>query len=120
MTPTDVEHEYRRWRSDHPGNPLGRGYPLGAPLRLDGESHLAAWMRISRGDPCAYCGQSFAGTADHIEPKSQPVRGFGGAHCWLNITGACADCNGRKGARPMLRFLTNRALSRPRRARLVA
>lgn len=76
--------------------------PTGRTLREDGESHLDAWMRISRWDPCAYCGSAPAMTADHIVPKAS---GLPGVYRWDNITGACSSCNGGKNARALLRFL---------------
>lgn len=130
----DLRHEYRRFLSDHPGHPLGPGMPLGRALREEvfdparqmwrGESHLMAWERITRGDPCAYCGEMIhysqrekawmlgAGTVDHIEPKTLPVHGLGGAHSWLNLTAACGACNGAKGRKDLLHFLRVRAMSR--------
>lgn len=123
--------------SDHPGHPLGPGMPTGTPLRREvfhqptqiwrGESHLMAWERIVRGDPCAYCGEVIhynqgaedfmlgAGTADHIEPKTLPVRGLGGAYSWMNLTGACSRCNGSKARKPLLLFMWERAPRRRRR-----
>ena len=98
MTTTD---EYLR---DDPGNPLGKGYPLGRTLREDGESHREAWMRVLRADPCSYCGGP-AGTVDHIEPQCRRASGLGGAHSWMNYCGACQRCNGRKSARSLLHVL---------------
>jgi 5-methylcytosine-specific restriction endonuclease McrA len=99
---------------DDPGTPLGTGMPSGRPLRLDGERHYDAWLRLARQDPCAYCGGP-GGTVDHVEPRSRPVRGIGGtAHTWLNVVGACAACNGAKRDRPLLRFLHGRRRA-PRR-----
>lgn len=86
------------------GHPLGTGMPSGAPLRVDGEGHYGAWLRLLRHDPCAYCGGP-SGTVDHVEPKRRPVRGLGGAHTWLNVVGACTSCNGRKADKPLLWFL---------------
>lgn len=89
-----------------------------------GESHLMAWERVVRCDPCAYCGATIhigdgrglrdvgwwgSGTVDHIEPKTLPVRGIGGAHSWINVTGACGSCNGGKSRRSMLDYLWHRA-----------
>lgn len=96
------------------------GYPLGfegRTLRLDGESHREAWMRVLRGDPCAFCGRQMfsipcpyfeGGTVDHIEPRSRSVSGLGGAHTWLNYTAACGPCNSRKSDRPMLLWMLSR------------
>lgn len=99
--------------ASHPGNPLGHGMPLGAPLRTDGETHRDAWKRILRSDPCAYCG-GLGGTVDHIVPQSAPNGGgYGGLHSWINYSGACSACNGSKGAKHLLRWL--RTGHRPRR-----
>jgi 5-methylcytosine-specific restriction endonuclease McrA len=97
---------------DDPGMPLGAGMPTGGPLREDGESHRSAWLRLLRADPCSYCGGP-GGTVDHVEPKRKPVRGLGGAHAWLNLTGACGGCNGTKGDKGLLVWLA----ARPVRAR---
>jgi 5-methylcytosine-specific restriction endonuclease McrA len=78
-----------------------------------GESHLMAWERIIRADPCSYCGAE-AGTIDHVEPRSRPVRGLGGAHSWANVVAACESCNGRKATRSLLTFLRIRVVSAPR------
>ena len=98
-----------RWLDSDPGHPLGRGYPGGSPLREDGETHRAAWMRLLRGDPCAYCDRPGpGGTVDHVEPRCRPARSPGGAHCWTNYTGACARCNTLKADKPLLLFLAAR------------
>jgi hypothetical protein len=107
-------HALRRFLSDHPGTPLGHGYPLGRTLREDGESHREAWMRILRSDPCGFCGESPAGTLDHIEPRAFPARGLGGLHSHLNYSAACEACNSRKAARSLLTFLRVRITSAPR------
>ena len=107
------------YEESHAGHPLGPGMPPGSPLRLDGETHHEAWMRIIRMDPCAFCNRDVlpytsglcipGGTVDHIEPKSLPVKGLGGAHAWLNLTGACERCNTKKSDRDLLEFLFIRA-----------
>lgn len=95
---------------DDPGHPLGRGMPTGETLREDGESHRQAWMRTLRVDPCAYCGVVCVdATVDHVEPRQFPARGLGGAHTWLNFTGACAACNWSKSSESLLEFLYRRA-----------
>jgi 5-methylcytosine-specific restriction endonuclease McrA len=72
-----------------PGDPLGRGYPIGSTIRRDGESHRDAWARIVRADPCSYCSVSGpSGTVDHIRPLSRS-----GRHRVDNMTGACCSCN---------------------------
>lgn len=93
---------------DDPGNPLGVRMPMGSPLREDGESHLEAWARIVRMDPCAFCGEVGVGTLDHIEPRSRSARGLGGSHSWLNYAGACERCNGSKRDLPLLVFMARR------------
>jgi 5-methylcytosine-specific restriction endonuclease McrA len=54
---------------------------------------------VLRGDPCCYCGAPME-HVDHIDPIAR--RGTG---AWDNLTAACADCNLRKSARPLLEFL---------------
>lgn len=98
--------EYLR---DDPGSPLGVGMPSGRTMRLDGESHREAWMRVLRYDPCALCGRRPAGTLDHIEPQSKRARGLGGAHSWLNYSGLCFRCNGSKGSRSLLNVMWHNA-----------
>lgn len=95
------------WDRSDAGYPLGRGYPPGAPLRDDSESHRQAWMRILRGDPCAYCGSPTSGTVDHISPVSG--RGHD-RHKWHNYTGSCETCNGSKANVPLLEWLARRGV----------
>lgn len=95
-----------RFITSHPGNPLGPGMPLGVTMREDGESHLEAWMRLVREDPCAYCDQP-GGTIDHIEPRSLRRRGL---HNWTNFAGSCQRCNESKAAKPLLVFLAYRGI----------
>lgn len=102
-----VRVAHRTYLEDHAGHPLGKKMPLGAPIRADGESHREGWMSVVRRDPCAYCGAD-GGTIDHIEPKTLPARGLGGAHCWLNFTAACTACNGAKARLSMLETLYRR------------
>jgi hypothetical protein len=97
---------------DHPGHPLGPGYPTGRPLRDEGQSHRQAWAAIVRRDPCAYCGEE-AGTVDHIEPQAHAARGLGGVHSWVNFTGACESCNTGKSDMPLLEWLYRRRWSAP-------
>lgn len=89
----------------HAGHPLGRGFPMGAALREDGETHREAWMRVLRGDPCSYCDAPTSGTVDHIIPQATGERNL---HTWLNYTGACAGCNNSKGSKPLLLWLAER------------
>jgi hypothetical protein len=91
------------WLDDHPGHPLGAGYPPGASLRDDG--HLQAWAAIVRWDPCSFCGGP-GGTVDHIVPRSARRKGV---NAWNNMAGACGSCNGSKGAESLLLFLAIRA-----------
>lgn len=103
--PKRREPETRRFSADHPGQPLGRGYPSGSTLRLDGESHRQAWLRIIRADPCAYCGGP-GGTVDHVVPRS---RGLPGTYDWSNVVGACQTCNENKADSDLLLYLRGRA-----------
>nr|WP_320670781.1 HNH endonuclease [Patulibacter sp. DM4] len=109
-----------RFLREDAGTPLGVGMPSGRPLRLDGERHYDAWLRLLRADPCAYCGArtGTARTIDHVEPRSRSTRGIGSAHGWINVVAACQRCNGAKADRPLLLFLlTRRAGGRRRRGR---
>jgi 5-methylcytosine-specific restriction endonuclease McrA len=112
-TADEPKGEDRRFRADHPGTPLGKGYPSGSTLRMDGESHRQAWMRLLRADPCAYCGALPSGTVDHIVAKSEPSRVLYGRNSWLNLTGCCPACNTNKATRSLLTFLHKRAANRP-------
>lgn len=94
-------------RSD-PGHPLGRGMPLGESMRLDGESHREAWMRLMRADPCSYCDAPESGTVDHIIARSRAPSNE--AHKWHNYTGACSACNGSKRDEKMLIWLARRRI----------
>lgn len=113
MTDPHPLHDFLR---DDAGTPLGVGMPSGAPLRVDGERHYDAWLRLLRADACAYCGGP-GGTVDHVEPRSRAARGVGSAHSWLNVVGACAGCNGAKRDRALLAFLrVRRGVAAGRRA----
>ncbi len=105
MTTTPL-HDFLR---DDAGTPLGPGMPGGRPLRVDGERHYDAWLRLLRADPCAYCGRP-GGTVDHVDPRSRRPRGLGSAHGWLNVVGACARCNAAKRDSSLLAFLRSRPL----------
>lgn len=70
----------------------------------DAPEAVSAFREALRHDPCAYCG-AHAEAIDHIEPV-----GGGGRNHWSNLTGACHNCNQRKGTRPLLSFLLARPL----------
>lgn len=119
MIEREVRREYRRFASDHPGHPLGKGMPMGRSTRIEflkpetgtwrGESHYEAWQRMVRFDPCSYCGSlRIKNTVDHIAPRSTHVTGIGGAHSWLNLTAACGPCNEAKSDQHMLVFMAKR------------
>lgn len=67
-------------------------------------SRGAAWerlrLRVLERDSyiCAYCGNE-ADTADHIVAKDN-----GGTDEMSNLVAACNPCNGRKGARVIVRL----------------
>ena len=75
----------------------------GAPIRrIEAVSAEAAeaWKQVLRADPCAWCGGK-GGSLDHII-----ARGRGGSSNSLrNWTGACAACNGKRGATSALHYL---------------
>jgi 5-methylcytosine-specific restriction endonuclease McrA len=118
MTATAPEHLIHDYLRDDAGSPLGPGMPSGAPRRADGESHYDAWLALVRRDPCSYCGAAgAAGTVDHVDPRSHPVRGLGTAHGWVNTVGACSRCNGAKRDLRLLVFLHRRRWGAPARRR---
>jgi HNH endonuclease len=88
------------------GHPLGVGMPSGATTRVDGETHLEAWKRVLRDDPCAYCDEDASGTVDHVQPRSS---GRKYRERWTNLVGACSGCNQSKGSKPLLLWLLRRA-----------
>ncbi len=45
---------------------------------------------------CQYCGAKGELTFDHVVPRSK-----GGVTSWENVVAACAQCNFRKGSRPL-------------------
>jgi 5-methylcytosine-specific restriction endonuclease McrA len=73
-------------------------------LRPDAPEAVSSYRMALRHDPCAYCG-SASETIDHIE-----AQGEGGRNHWSNLTGACGNCNQRKGTRPLLGFLLAKPL----------
>lgn len=69
-------------------------------LELAPPDELAAeYAEVLRGDPCSYCGR-LCEHIDHIDPIARSGNG-----AWHNLTAACALCNRRKGAKPLLMFL---------------
>lgn len=58
----------------------------------------AAWEELELFR-CAYCDGPFE-HVDHVEPLA-----LGGVHAIGNLVPACADCNVRKGAKPVDEFL---------------
>jgi 5-methylcytosine-specific restriction endonuclease McrA len=99
---SDFEKLLTTYLEDQPGNALGSGMPLGSSLRMDGESHAAAWKRVLRSDPCVYCGELTSTTIDHIHPRSQRRIG---TERWVNWAGACPRCNHAKRDTPLLLFM---------------
>ena len=77
----------------------GRTRILTDPTAL---KHTKAWKNVLRRDPCAYCG-GLGGTIDHITPMA-----LGGAKDSIrNWTGACLECNLKRGPRGLIYFLTD-------------
>ena len=64
--------------------------------KLDGD--LLGWRKTLQQDPCSYCGGT-GGEADHIVARRN-----GGRDRWLNLAGACEQCNRAKGTRSLLEF----------------
>jgi hypothetical protein len=116
---SELVSDYALWQESWVGAPLGHGFPSGVPVREDGESHLEAWKRLLRADPCSYCGAPISATVDHVTPKSARTRYV---ERWTNFTGACKSCNGSKRDTPLLLWLrarakrSDRARRRPQRA----
>lgn len=88
-----------------------RGVQILAPGIMEYDDHVVrrpgppkrkrAWDRVLLADPCAYCGS----TSQHIEHVHP--RALGGKDNDENKVGACASCNQRKRAHPLLTFLLN-------------
>lgn len=93
---TDEAHRIRTLERNHPER------------RIAGEA--SEYAAALRGDPCCYCGDPFE-QIDHIDPVVH-----GGSHLWDNLTAACASCNARKCAKPLLLFLVREQDSMLRRA----
>ena len=75
-----------------------RRWNLPEALQRFGEATYTVAMRR---DVCAYCGKlKGERTLDHIVPQAK-----GGSNHWSNYTGACFECNNRKGTMPLLHFL---------------
>lgn len=68
----------------------------------------AAYRRVLRQDPCAYCGDRPAQGIDHIEPAARVVD----RKDWTNLTGCCKRCNETKRDLPLLVALPWIPLSR--------
>ena len=60
--------------------------------RMDPDT--AFFYVLLQSDPCSYCNENPAQTADHITPLSR-----GGRNHWENLTAACQKCNSSKHAR---------------------
>jgi 5-methylcytosine-specific restriction endonuclease McrA len=71
-------------------------YAYVRPRALVHHGTRATFAGILRRDNyrCGYCDASFAGTVDHILPRSR-----GGADSWGNLIACCARCNSVKGDR---------------------
>ena len=90
-----VRENDRRRRQRHRARPSQRvhnGQTVSDPTTLE-------WVRVLRGDPCAYCGGE-ADSIDHIDPN--------GPDDWTNMVAACRGCNGRKYRKDLLIFLAHR------------
>lgn len=81
-------NHYNRLRREKDGGPMTRD-------AID-------YLEIIKGDPCSYCGSPME-HADHIHPIY-----LGGDNSWDNFAPACAQCNMRKHAAPLLLFLLTR------------
>lgn len=90
-------------------------------IKIGGLTRKSKWRTVVRKDPCAYCGRRMIPlshkvdnaslseryarrpTVDHIVPLFA-----GGPNEWTNLTGACSECNGRKGTMSLLSALLDR------------
>jgi 5-methylcytosine-specific restriction endonuclease McrA len=77
---------------------------MSSPYRRDPNTEV--FLAALRADPCAYCTNA-GGTVDHVDPlgatRGAERRARKG---WENLTAACEPCNGRKGDRSLLSFLS--------------
>lgn len=78
-----------------------RGIQYHARRRAAGGYHARddEYVAILRNDPCCYCGAPME-HIDHIVPVKA-----GGTSEWENLTAACAACNHKKNAKPLLHFM---------------
>jgi 5-methylcytosine-specific restriction endonuclease McrA len=94
----------RRWRAENPDKARAKARRQNRRKRLGRNAESVEYATIVMADPCVYCGQP-AEHLDHINAKAR-----GGSNEWTNLTGACADCNIRKGDAPLLMALLRRPL----------
>jgi hypothetical protein len=76
-------------------------FKQGLPSRMPYDYVSGLYVRMLRCDPCAYC-DAPSEVIDHVVPVAS-----GGPNDWANYTGACAACNARKSAKPLLIFLAH-------------
>lgn len=84
------------WRMNNPEKARDLARRQNTRKRLGRNADSVAWAHVVLADPCAYCGEP-SKHVDHIEAKSR-----GGSNEWMNLTGACAECNIRKANAPLL------------------
>lgn len=93
----------RAWRHENPEKARDVARRQNRRKRLGRNAEAVEWATIVMADPCVYCGQP-SEHLDHIQAKAH-----GGSNEWTNLTGACADCNVRKGDAPLLIALLRQA-----------
>lgn len=99
---TTVNARNRAWRAANRERARAWGRRNARHRRLGYDAETCAWSDVLVADPCAYCGAASSGV-DHIDPVAR-----GGTNDVGNLTGACAACNRRKRATPLLLFMLAR------------
>lgn len=103
-----VKEMNRLWRMAHPQSILTYGHAARARRRACPGKHSPAQWRVTRASYhglCVYC-LAPATQRDHVVPLIA-----GGTNDIDNIVPACKSCNSSKNAKPLLVWLTRRALT---------
>jgi len=101
--PEFYKEQTRQWRRDNPEMTRAswRRHRT-RKLNTAGSHSIAEWLDVvaQYGNACVYCGEVKTLHQDHILAVAR-----GGSDWIENIVPACAQCNGRKGHRPLIVFL---------------